>query len=41
MQVVVILAVLLVVVRLIGGKAPYTEALNIIGPKKASRRKSI
>jgi len=41
MQDVMILAALSVVGRLIGAKAPYTEALNIIRPKKASKRKSI
>jgi len=41
MQVVVILAALSVAGRLTGGKMPYTEALNIIGPKKARKRKSI
>jgi hypothetical protein len=35
MQGVVILAALSVVVRLTGGKDPYKEALNIIGPKRA------
>jgi hypothetical protein len=38
---VVILAVLSVVGRLTVAKTPYTEALNIIAAKKASKRKSI
>jgi hypothetical protein len=38
---VVILAVLSVVGRLTGAKAPYKEALNIIKVRKASKRKSI
>jgi len=35
MLVVVILAALSVAGRLTSGKIPFTEALNIIGPKKA------
>jgi hypothetical protein len=38
---VMILAVLSVVGRLTGAKTPYTEALNIIAAKKASKRKCI
>jgi len=41
MQDVMILAALSVVSRLTGGKTPYTEALNIIRPKKARKRKGI
>ncbi len=41
MQGVVILAALSVVGRPTGAKTPYTEALNIIGAKKASKRKGI
>jgi hypothetical protein len=41
MQGVVILAALSVVGRLTGAEAPYTEAVNIIGPKRASKRKGI
>jgi hypothetical protein len=41
MQDVMILAALSVVGRLTGAKAPYTEALNIIKVRKASKRKSI
>jgi len=36
-----ILVALSVVGRLTGAKAPYTEALNIIEVRKASKRKSI
>jgi hypothetical protein len=41
MQVGTIFAALLVAVRLTGGKEASREVLNIIGPKKGSKRKRI
>jgi len=41
MLAVVILAALSAAGMLTGAKTPYTEALNIIGAKKASKRKGI